>query len=85
MILSSGPVLEFPVEDISTRPTTGQRNGKSRTLAEAEREHIPGGVERLRLSSGRGERRRSPPGHQSLHAAVPHEEAGYRPPRRDVG
>jgi formate hydrogenlyase transcriptional activator len=40
VILSSGPVLRVPLQDLRTRTTAGLDSGRNQTLAEAEREHI---------------------------------------------
>ena len=40
VILSSGPILRVPLEDLRDRVAPGRVNGTHRTLEEAERAHI---------------------------------------------
>jgi transcriptional regulator with GAF, ATPase, and Fis domain len=56
VILSPGPVLRVPPEDLEGRVALGQVNGKSRTLEEAERELILATVKETKwvLSGARG-------------------------------
>jgi formate hydrogenlyase transcriptional activator len=56
VILSPGPVLRAPLEDLPARAAPGHGNGKSRTLEEAEREHIVATVKETKwvLSGPRG-------------------------------
>lgn len=56
VILSPGPVLRAPLEDLPARAAPGHGNGKSRTLEEAEREHILATVKETKwvLSGSRG-------------------------------
>jgi formate hydrogenlyase transcriptional activator len=56
VILSPGPVLRVPPEDLEGRVALGQVNEKSRTLEEAEREHILATLKETRwmLSGPRG-------------------------------
>jgi formate hydrogenlyase transcriptional activator len=56
VILSSGPVLKVPLEDLRDRVAPGQVNGTHRTLEEAERAHILATVKETKwvLSGPRG-------------------------------
>jgi formate hydrogenlyase transcriptional activator len=56
VILSSGPVLRVPLEDLRDRFASGQANGTHRTLEEAERAHILATVKETKwvLSGPRG-------------------------------
>jgi len=56
VILSSGPVLRVPLEDLRDRFAPGQANGTHRTLEEAERAHILATVKETKwvLSGPRG-------------------------------
>ena len=60
VILSSGPVLKVPLEDLRDRVAPGQVNGTHRTLEEAERAHILATVKETKwvLSGPRGAARR---------------------------
>jgi formate hydrogenlyase transcriptional activator len=56
VILSSGPVLRVPLEELRVRPVPGQANGKPQTLEEVERTHILATLKETRwvLSGPRG-------------------------------
>ena len=56
VILSSGPILRVPVEDLQNCVTRGRANGTPRTLEEAERAHILATVKETKwvLSGPRG-------------------------------
>jgi formate hydrogenlyase transcriptional activator len=56
VILSPGPVLRVPLDGLLAGVTSGQGNGKPRTLEEAEREHILATLKETRwiLSGPRG-------------------------------
>ncbi len=52
MILTTGPVLRVPLDDLKSRGTPGAANGRLPTLEEAEREHIVSALEETRWVVG---------------------------------
>ena len=88
VILSPGPTLFVPIEALtSAAGRIGRRRRRRRRrdrCRNAGRDRSPSHPRRAagqRLGAGRARRRRGPPRHQALDAAVPHAQARDRAPR----
>ena len=81
VILSHGPVLQIPLQDLDNCTALRRDNGKDQTLEAAERAHILAILKETRWVLAGCTRGGGAPRNESLDAPVPVEEARYRSPR----
>ena len=79
MILTTGPVLRIPLDELKAHGAPAAGNSRPRTLQEAEREHVLATLEETHWVLGGKNGAAARLGDEPLHAPVPDEEAGDRP------
>jgi formate hydrogenlyase transcriptional activator len=81
VILSHGPVLQIPLQDLDNRTAPRRDNGTDQTLEAAERAHILTILKETRWVLGGARGGGGAPRNESLDAPVPLEKAWNRSPR----